>query len=581
MRRLPEPVRNAASVKEGLVKWLKQHGSSSRPSHPARIQIVSPELCGKFAEGPCAHVFMLNISDDILERLGPTLPQPHTCDIIDLNPGVCLWSSKVHDLLKPHRHVLVEPDLDRYSPFIDSLLASSPAFLKVTSLTEVFDANLHQPSALFAQYEKYGHPSINPSLLIIANTSSSIIKARDHNYGGPSSKYMIHAYYTSMFRKDSSLHKYGLTRMLAWIPEKDKKIVIPRTVVRRSRLTVRTELAAQATEVAGGSSYQHASLRERRHYDVDMRSEARVGQRTRHTYAPQNRQPVSLMPFADSLNPNMAGLLAMQQNPTRRTWAEKLLRLEQMYQAGHVIEGGNRTRGSSQKVSEEWKRLGYYRSKQRVAHNFHVHCDDLVRRQVSLDKGLLPDSTEKNGPADAQELQRAIDELRNERDGLALIKKERVTKGIDDHRAFTCSPPVLQWDRREFEPLQAQDGEFYSPTRRALALLDLMPRSDLVSRLDSEAKRVCFDYVLDILFDRPACDMRAGLERLVQGGVDEFIERVPRLQDPLKGGGPDLSDIRPRALSVEVFIDLAIEFERWPFRPPIAELRAAQEYRLE
>ncbi|KAF4535259.1 S-adenosyl-l-methionine-dependent methyltransferase [Lasiodiplodia theobromae] len=98
-----------------------------------RADIVSPALC-----------------DDILSYIGPSLEKYKNCDIVDVNPGAGLWSSKIHDFLKPRRHLLLEVD-DFYTPCLQPLLDApgskyirGPATDSVLSTLAGFELPLHR-----------------------------------------------------------------------------------------------------------------------------------------------------------------------------------------------------------------------------------------------------------------------------------------------------------------------------------------------------------------------------------------------------------------------------------------------------
>jgi hypothetical protein len=125
---------------------------------------------------------------------------------------------------------------------------------------------------------------------------------------------------------------------------------------------------------------------------------------------------------------------------------------------------------------------------------------------------------------------------------------------------------VLAWDRREVEPLWVDKDEFYPS--KPLALLDFQPRpTALLLRLDTPEKKLCFDYLTSTLLQNPGRSVAHGLEQMVHDGLNQFLEKVPSLRDPQQGGNPDLDDFRIRSLPVGLFVDLALAWETWPFRP--------------
>ncbi|KAJ3503224.1 hypothetical protein NM208_g16558 [Fusarium decemcellulare] len=80
-RVLPEMLEPVNKVTEQLAEtqvWTKRRGrrpAGSLVGDGNRLNIVSQDLC-----------------DDIINYLGPSLERHRGCDLVDLNPGVGLWS---------------------------------------------------------------------------------------------------------------------------------------------------------------------------------------------------------------------------------------------------------------------------------------------------------------------------------------------------------------------------------------------------------------------------------------------------------------------------------------------------------
>jgi hypothetical protein len=53
---------------------------------------------------------------------------------------------------------------------------------------------------------------------------------------------------------------------------------------------------------------------------------------------------------------------------------------------------------------------------------------------------------------------------------------------------------------------------------------------------------------------------------LIPAGTDDFIQTVPGIHDPTKGGWFDLSNLRIRTLPADMFVEIALAYEKWPFR---------------
>ena len=462
----------------------------------------------------------------------------------------------------------MEPERQLYNPFLEPLLSSSqPAYQHADSLAEILDPETGLLRAKPEDRHEDTVPELNASLLIVANLTRRSGGGRkdDSNYTGAIGKHMLHTFYNSMFHHaQESLHRYGWVRMLAWLPDNDKASIIPRTVASRGKQAVQWDLLAEIGEVAGGASYQQSALSARRHFELDMESERLVMQRTPSS-APRvaaSRRPVPASPVPASFDLDEAGLAALRASPDRLQWTDELVDLEELYEKGEFAT-----------TSKQGKRLRMLRNKRVTAHNMHRRSMDIAQRQRLLDRKETAPST-SNVPQDIasaadQPNEEFAESLRTDRGKLKREHMLLVDKCVDDQRAFDHVPPVLAWDRREAEPVWAEKDEFYPS--KTMALLDFQPRSTvLLSRLDTSEKRLCFDYVTSTLLQHPGRPIIQGLEQMVHDGLDQFLERVPSLRDPRQGGKVDLNDFRIRSLPVELFVDLALAWETWPFRSELS-----------
>jgi len=105
-------------------------------------------------------------------------------------------------------------------------------------------------------------------------------------------------------------------------------------------------------------------------------------------------------------------------------------------------------------------------------------------------------------------------------------------------------------------------------------LADLQPKIDNFAQLNTPERLFCFNHIVSILLQTPSRSLRQSLEQLVEGGIEGFLERVPSLQDTSKGGRANLDDLRTRSLPLDLFIDIALAWETWPFRPDLFTIEA-------
>ena len=189
-----------------------------------------------------------------------------------MNPGAGLWSSKLHDALKPRSHILFEPDFELYKPFLQPLLDKRGSKYKLVPKSGILWDNLN-----LVKSKKYlpdqevlarGDPRLeksNESLLFIANLGHYPSKA----YQGFSSisALMVHQL-LSAIRTHSIFQEYGLVRMLIWMHDKEKKVPYPRVISHRKKFSIEAEISCENIfEIAGSDEF---ASRFRREHGLDL-----------------------------------------------------------------------------------------------------------------------------------------------------------------------------------------------------------------------------------------------------------------------------------------------------------------------
>ncbi|CAK7210280.1 hypothetical protein SBRCBS47491_000723 [Sporothrix bragantina] len=212
-----------------------------------RVNIVSEPLC-----------------DDIVKYVGPGLAERHTgCDLIDIYPGAGLWSSKLHDLLQPRQHILLEPDDQFYKPFLQPLLDKPNVSLVPKSgivwrdLSSVLDTML--PNQVERPRGPDHEPQRNDTLLVTANLA--FFPKRGFSMFDSVAQLVLYQFINSI-RASSLFHRYGLVRMLLWVEASDRHPLLARSCQRRKRLAIDGELATEwITEVAGPDDFSQWFIR--------------------------------------------------------------------------------------------------------------------------------------------------------------------------------------------------------------------------------------------------------------------------------------------------------------------------------
>ena len=408
----------------------------------------------------------------------------------------------------------------------------------------------------------------NDTLLILANLTG--VKAIQPKNG--TSIKAMHHYINGIMNQENSFHHYGLVRMLVWVPDKEKAAYIPRTITERKNFTVRLDAVARVDEIAGADEIENLPHSRRNHH-LTIQSEQLTSERAVKcgVWDPEDRRPHPSTPTWHEIDVASDALDQLRRLPDKLSWHAELLELEDALNARQA-ESPNQDikarRGRGRPPAELPKTLRTHRARFLTTRKAYLIPKQWANRQAKLDKAevdlISRDPMSAKYAAKRNTIQKQTSKLLAEmakgRRDLVIVAR----KYIDDRRGFEQVPPLLQWDRRMAEPLVVQDDEFH-PAKK-MALLDIKPVATSLDQLDTFEKRVCFDYLCNMLFRNPAQPVRNDLTTVVRGGLDEFVQQVPELLNPLNGGHPNLDELRARTLPVSLLIRLALALETWPFR---------------
>ncbi|KIX00778.1 uncharacterized protein Z518_09843 [Rhinocladiella mackenziei CBS 650.93] len=560
--------RQASTVtKKRIPKTQAEAASSSGRQRNSRHEIVNQQLC-----------------DQILDRIKTTLPAPHSCDLIDIYPGEGLWSRALHAILKPRRHVLVEPALSTYSVHLDTLLSPKGTPYRHTNLLEeAFDPTQKMLSKYDTDHDEASGkiPRLNPSLLITANLSGAPLRIA--NYTGTQSRKFFDDLYLSLWKIRGNIHRYGLVRVLAWVPDGEKDAYIPRTVAARRKQSIMLEASYAISEIAGASNDTKLT-RFTRWPDIDVQDHIRVAaeEQTRGLKTPESRREQIPQPDLLSFKPTSKSI-RKGAFTSDAEWVFKFMELDDWLKkhdsAWYKRNASGRFRGkhidSAERNGAErkaWRRLLKVAE---TRHKTHMKAVGLVKQQRELfaEWKSLVLTAENNtlAPGEEKRLQTLAENLDQQIKKLNRTNKVFAEKAIDDLRAYDMSPPIMWWNKREAEPLIVNDSDFHPP-QQSMALLDVVPRPEFLSRIDTHDKMVCFGYVVKTLATHIAGSLADALKSLVHEGYEEFVKTIPSIHDPTKGGWYDLSQLRVRALPAEIFVQIALAYEKWPFRLSIESI---------
>ena len=530
----------------------------------------------------CSETF-LTLSDDIIQRLAPSLTQHVGCTIIDINPGIGLWSAKLHDYLKPRNHILIEPKQDVCLPFLQPLLDAPGSRYRLIDWPDkhIWQPDRYVKEGLLHDAEGLGGPpptteEPNNSILIIANLvgQQSPIMGESKFRTSPSAL-MKAIDYSRAARHRSGFLKYGPTRMLMWLSDEDKRSLLPRTVGYRGKMAVYMEAHFNLEEIVGFPHAAESSIH--REDALDIESSNRVAERMREKdiKIPPHRQ-VRLEDRRYDLS------------QISRHWHKELQELEEDFRAGKFKQNVERPaamsddghiartnikkrRGKKPQVyTPEFKRMKVFRN---VINGENASIDkvnSVLKSQERIDKMDLDLHREDIKPSEREEMIKALNaSIQDYKSELRFLTKKQLTRLYfldDDRRAIAMNPPLLMWDRREAEPLLAREDEFHTPAQ--IALLDFQPKMANEFPMTLQ-QSIYFDLISTSLLS-PAG--HAGLERLkttAPGAFEALVPQVPAFRDPVKGGRYDIDSVRARTMIPEMFHSLALAWDNWAFKPSI------------
>jgi mitochondrial transcription factor 1 len=502
-----------------------------------------------------------------------------------VNPGPGLWSSTLHNFLKPRSHILVEPNSHVFAPHLKTLLDQKDLCKLVPEdglSWETYDKILDGKLLPHQTILKEGDPAQNKpndTLLFVANLVGS-----EPAITGRTSRMLLNQLTTMVIRR-SLFQSYGLVRMLIWSEDYDKTHYVPRVVSRRNKLTILADTAFDmATEVAGMDEKDENRRRLVRDRAINVDSALRVEAivRSQSIRKPDNRKSAEELEFSPE-NIQLAENERLQKyeelsrleeafarnefdrftDPSYDTWKGK----KDWRDSQGVREVGRPTNESLLKPPEtpEYERLSALR-KFKTTRERRTSFEKFAYKQIDAaekdQEALLADPS----PTNQEDIKAAASIRRQEaeeRDARAYTHHMILA---DENNAFYRNVPLLHWDRRAYNPLIVQADEFYPS--QPLALLDLQP----AIQKESNALFSIYSFMVGNLLMSPKDDIASALLQLAPGAPEALIPMVPELTDVENGGRADPGTLRVRMLTPEMMWGLARAWERWPFRPSMGEM---------
>ncbi|CRJ81834.1 hypothetical protein BN1708_001983 [Verticillium longisporum] len=518
----------------------------------ARVNITNDKFC-----------------DDVIDYIAPSLERHVGCDLLDINPGAGVWSKKLNDFLKPRSHILMEPDAELYKPFLDPLLERPGAKLvpesgilwtELTKALGYLEHQVEQPRSSGTE------PSRNDTLLVTANLSF-YPKRRFRNFDSVA-VLVLYQLLTSI-RLGSLFQKYGLVRMLLWINDDDKRTFLPRSIQNRKKSALQAEFSCEhLAEIAGKDP---ASLK------VTPEQLKKMYARDQWINIESSRNTLARMKAAGIKKPPSHRRMALTDEVMKNhTGTEPLAGKE----STHVVRPYLAELDELNRLAAEDK-LGAPKSKGNARRA--ILANQLIRneREVAIFDELIHEQQEltrlhSSGELTSDEFA-AREKAYSERVA-ALPKNSKADYHLlrDNYLLFRQDPPALLYDRRPWEPLRVEPGDFFPNVETAL--LDIQPKAmhPLLRNVGSGSSVTgdIFDLIQRSMLSSSLDPVEDTLDKLWPGAREAILENCPSLRDPAKGGLPGTgpSGICSRLLNEQQWMEILDAFMKWPFRPSHAEL---------
>jgi transcription factor 1 len=535
------------------------------------------------------------------------LKQYKGCDILDINPGACLWSTKLHKLLKPRRHILLEPNPEIFHPYLDplvevpgskyKLVAKDP--LMLGTYRELIDEGMFPDQTRIDPSDPKAQ-EINNTLLV---TGSLVWDPRLPGHGFDSMAKQIYHHFASSAWSNDTIHALGPVRTLLWVQTEDFNSMIAQAskhMLKSNRLLEMTQdiNLVVSTEREERSRGKGAIAREPQ-YEIESTLRAlRSGEKS-GVIVPPNRQE-STQVYAELAEKASGGsgiidakstfeLLHQQHmagNVPIQYAGQVLLECTELYKnvlsecpdvpSKPMIHDDNfadATTISAHSKGKLMKALNKYQSHVRGVIKAKVRIEqtaDIGEEMLKLEMKALkmePGPQKDSLIEQIEVLDKAWDE------SLKTVDQNMKTaplNDLDDRINLRYPPhPRLQWDSRSFEPLMSREDEVWPRTRLSLVLSTPLPKP----AGDSEDfHEWAVDFVHG-LYQTTAKSLPDALDAM-QHSLSEIIKDCPSLTDPDKGGRMQMKHLRVRMLTTEMIYDLVRAYRDWPFKSAGTDTRA-------
>ena len=469
----------------------------------------------------------------------------------------------------------MEPKQDVFLPFLSPLLDAphSRYVLRSWHDQDQWVPQKYVDEGLIISPEGWkekGHE--HSPILILANLADQALKhtpgSREPTNRG-SHSHMKAIDLAHAVRMKSAFQAYGPTRVLMWMPDAEKRPLLPTTVSYRGKLAAYAESAFHVEEVAG---LAYAPSKNRREDYLDIESSRIVAKRM--------EEDRTLIPPECQVKVSIASPVTSSKT---RVWHAELADLDKAFKTFKLPQFVGQPPGplvpsqsgpKAPRTTPEYKRYAQLKAIFASQNRNVDKMNQILHRQEEIDRLDLAayregiDKTEQE--RELEVIDPKIKAFKDEVNQLLPDHRERLMYIDDDRRAFSLNPPLLSWDRRRAEPLLVQPDDFY-PTKE-LALLDFQPLPAEKQFPMTSEQSLYFDVICTNLFSPRGPTTLEHLNHVAPGACEALVPKCPAITDPRRGGRRDVESMRVRNLTPEMLWQLAIAWDEWLFKPSMSDL---------
>lgn len=523
----------------------------------------------------------------MLKCIGPSLEKYKGCDIIDMNPGACLWSQKLHEFLQPRTHVLFQTAPDMWSSYQRPLLDAPGSTYRLyagsmkdrDAFEGVFDTLLaHQKPA---GPQSSGPLQPNTNLLV---TGQPMWDPKAQGMGFDSLGKQLIYLFTECAWRNERFHQYGPARMLLWTTEADFRGAVPRSHYMYTKFSMALNYLAKTVQVVtpdhAPKGPAHGTIGRIPQYEIQSVIRAMQRGRQNGVELPQHRRDCIHEMAEDIMKHNLeqgkaADTLMSQAWMT--SYFEKRIRAgqsnvgvdyqreiqwvkEKQYMDEHPEACWTTDDKGRPKRTVEGVKQNHNFSKLSALRRNRLMIEELAGRyEAAFDREIEILNTEE-GP-EKEEATKELEALHEELE-IAVARansphRTAVISAANDRISLKSPVPRLQWDHRPYEPLVMQPDEVWPKQRATLLDIEPHPRKDFK-----------LDWFLDFaysLFQTANSSVLRALESM-QPGASSLVDQVPSMRDPARGGRLKLEHMKVNMLTNEMIEGLWHAYNAWPFK---------------